>query len=248
MVAFDYSGVVPEIREDLSEAHEKVWSMLAQPGHWWRAEDRIAIAQESRNARSCALCCTRKTALSPYGGEGVHDASTNLPAAAVDAVHRVTTDPARIKKAWIDDLRGTGISDGHYVELLGIVVAVISIDGFHRAMGLPLAPLPQPVAGEPDYYRPGGASDHGAFVATILPQDLPDGEADLYGGASQTGNVITAMSLVPGSVRMLTILGGAQYLPASKVADPTDNGGRALNRAQIELTAARVSSLSDCFY
>lgn len=248
MAAFDYSGVVPEVREDLSEAYGKVWSMLAQPGNWWRAEDRIAIAQESRNARSCELCRTRKSALSPYGGEGVHDASTNLPVAAIDAVHRITTDPARIKKAWIDDLGESGISHGHYVELLGIVVAVISIDGFHRAMGLSLAPLPQPVAGEPDHYLPTGARDHGAFVATILPQDLTTGEADLYGGSSQTGNVITAMSLVPDSVRMLTVLGGAQYLPASKVADPTDNGGRALNRAQIELTAARVSSLSDCFY
>lgn len=145
MAAFDYSGVVPEVREDLTEAHGKVWRMLAQPGNWWRAEDRIAIAQESRNARSCELCRTRKSALSPYGGEGVHDASTNLPAAAIDAVHRITTDPARIKKAWIDDLGESGISHGHYVELLGIVVALISIDGFHRAMGLPRRRCPSPL-------------------------------------------------------------------------------------------------------
>ena len=38
MAAFDYSGVVPEVREDLSEAYGKVWSMLAQPGKYSPSE------------------------------------------------------------------------------------------------------------------------------------------------------------------------------------------------------------------
>ena len=71
---------------------------------------------------------------------------------------------------------------------------------------------------------------------------------DLYGGAPEMGNVIKAMSLVPDSVRLLTILGEQHYMAPKDVADPTSNSGRAISRPQIELLAGRVSSLSDCFY
>ena len=177
-----------------------------------------------------------------------HDQVTNLPEPVIDAVHRITTDAARIAPHWIESLQAQGISDGHYIELLGVVVAAISIDGFHRAMGLPLEPLPEPMPGEPDNYRPPGASMRGAYLPSVAPADLSDAEADLYEGAPSAGNVASAMSLVPDAVRMLFTLSKAHYLGMQDVPDPTANGGRALTRAQIELTAGRVSSLSNCFY
>jgi len=248
MVQFNYDASDISIRDDLAESYRQVWATVGRPGNWWSAHDRVAIAQESRNARTCALCTGRKSALSPYGDDGHHDSTTNLPGAAIDAVHRVTTDPARIKRDWIRDLSASGVSDAHYVELLGVVVAVISIDAFNRAMGLALEPLPEAADGAPDQYRPPGAKDQGAFVDMVAPADLTVTEADLYGGNPQTGNVLAAMSLVPDSVRMLTTLSGTQYLTMHEVPNPTTNGGRALTRSQIELTAGRVSSLSDCFY
>jgi len=248
MVQFNYDSCDLTIREDLPKSYRQVWDTVGKAGNWWSAQDRVAIAQESRNARICKLCTTRKTALSPYGDDGHHDSTTNLPAGAVDAVHRITTDPARIKREWVHDLSESGITDAHYVELLGIVVAVISIDAFNRAIGMSPEPLPEPAEGAPDQYRPPGAKDQGAFVDMVAPADLTEPEADLYGGSPQTGNVLAAMSLVPESVRMLTTLSGTQYLTAQDVPDPTTNGGRALTRSQIELTAGRVSSLSDCFY
>ena len=42
----------------------------------------------------------------------------------------------------------SGLTDGHYVEIVGIVVSLSSVDAFCRAMGLPLPPLPEPAAGE----------------------------------------------------------------------------------------------------
>ena len=117
------------------------------PGNWWRAEDRLAIAQEARNARSCEFCAERKAALSPFAVTGKHTVSTNLPEAAVDAVHRIVTDASRLSESWVKELAAIGISDGHYVELLGVVVSVVSIDGFHRAMGFELEPLPAPKIG-----------------------------------------------------------------------------------------------------
>jgi hypothetical protein len=70
-------------------------------------------------------------------------------------------------------------------------------------------------------------------------------EADLYDG-KPTGNVMTALSLVPDEVRTLKDLSAAHYLSPEKMIDL--GAGRSLDRAQIELIAARVSVLNECFY
>lgn len=189
----------------------------------------------------------RKAALSPEIETPAHLTSTDLPAAVIDAAHRITTDPSRLSNAWIDGLETSGLSRDAYVEVLGVLVAAISIDGFHRALGLPLEALPEPVEGEPSGYRPDGVGDSGAWVPTLQPENAGPNEADLYPGG-RTGNVISAMSLVPDAVRMLITLSNAHYLPMASVMNPGDNGGRALDRRQIELIAGRVSSISDCFY
>jgi hypothetical protein len=245
---FRYENTGYSVREGLPEAYRWVWDKIAQPGNWWTGTDRVGIAAESRNAIDCQLCAKRKDALSPFGVDGEHHTTTNLPRDAVDTVHRITTDPSRLTRTWLNSIEEQGLTDTRYVELLGVVVAIISIDVFHRALGLPLEPLPDPQEGQPSGYRPPGAKNSGAWVDTITPQDLSEPEADLYGASSRTGNVMSAMSLVPDSVRMLTALGDVQYLPAADVVSMSSNHGRALRRPQIELIAGRVSSLSDCFY
>ena len=248
---FDYSEVKPPIRADLPEAYRTVWMQLGRPGNWFNAEDRLAIAREVRVAGRCELCAQRKKALSGNAAPGekaVHDCESNLPDAVVDAVHRITTDASRLSKSWLQEFYTAGYSDGHYVELLGIVVALISIDTFQRAMGFKIEPLPAPQAGQPSQYRPPGATGSGAWVDTVSPDNLTQPEADIYGGMPQTGNVASAMSLVPDSVRMLVTLSKVQYLPMHLVPDPESNGGRALSRSQMELLAGRVSSLNQCFY
>ena len=248
MMQFDYTTAQVEIRSDMPEAYREVWQMIARPGNWWTGEDRIAIVAEARHAKDCQLCADRKKALSPFSLKGEHASVTNLPAAAIDAVHRIVTDVSRLTESWLQNSYQEGMTDGKYVELLGIVVAVTSIDGFHRAMGLPLESLPEPVPGEPTRYRPAGAEDMGAWVDMVPPHAVTEGEIDIYDGRKQSGNVIAAMSLVPDAVRMLKILSAVQYLEMQQVANPATNGGRELSRSQIELLAGRVSSLSDCFY
>ena len=244
---FDYTGSGYAIRDDFPDAHRAVWRKIGEPGCWWLAADRVAFVEESRNARRCEACAKRKAALSPNADCGPHDATTNLPAVVVDVIHRVTTDPARLSRRWLDGVNANGVTDEQYVEILGVVVAAISIDAFHRALGLPLEPLPAPVAGEPSGYRPPGAADSGAWVYTVRPEDAGEEEADLYPGG-RTGNVVSAMSLVPDSVRLLQRLSHAHYLPMKSIPTPNDNADRALSRGQIELLAGRVSALSDCFY
>ena len=243
---FDYSASAYAIREDIPDAHRDVWRKIGEPGSWWRGADRVAFIQESRNARSCAACAKRRTALSPEGDFGPHYTTTNLPEVVVDVVHRLTTDPARLSRTWLGGVNVRGVTDEEYVEILGVVVAAISIDALHRALGLPLEPLPRPTPGEPSGYRPPGAGDSGAWVHTVQPEHAGESEADLYPGG-RTGNVISAMSLVPDAVRMLLRLSHAHYLPLQCIRTPNDSADRALSRIQIELLAGRVSSLSDCF-
>ncbi len=245
--SFDYSASPIPIRADLPAAYRRAWERIAAPGSWWTGEERVAIARETRLARTCALCRARRQALSPSAVEGRHERSGVLPAAAVEAVHRLVTDASRITRSWFEATLAEGLSDAHYVELLGGVVTTLCIDGFQGAIGLPLEPLPQPRPGAPSRQRPASARQEMGFVPTIPSGAATGSEADLY-PAARVPNVVRAMSLVPDAVRQLQELSAAQYLPLEQVVDVKAEPGRALSRAQIELVAGRVSALNECFY
>jgi hypothetical protein len=97
--------------------------------------------------------------------------------------------------------------------------------------------------------RPAAACDEGAWLPSIPSGATGASEADLYGGARRTPNVMRALSLVPDEVRMLRSLAPSHYVPFERVPDAGFTPpGRALSRAQMELIAARVSALNECFY
>jgi hypothetical protein len=229
------------VRREAEEAQQRAWARMATPGTWWTAAERVAIAHETRNARTCRLCAERKQALSPFGVTGAHDSDTALPQALVDAVHRVTTDPGRLSRKWFDDVLAAGIDDAHYVEALGIVVRTVAVDNFCTAIGAPLHSLPQPEPGEPTRIRPDNVADEGFFVP-VQPQG-----SDLYGNV-MVPNVARALSLVPDEVRAMFDLMPPHYVPMEHVPDFTYDPGRAIDRAQMELVAARVSAVNECFY
>lgn len=245
-VTIDYHSAPVPVRADLPAAHRRAWQRLGAPGAWWTAEERVAIAREVRRAASCALCASRKQALSVGSVPGEHAPAPPLAAPAVEAVHRITTDPARLSRRWHDGLRKAGLDDGRYVELIGVVVTVVSIDAFCRALGVPLHPLPAPRPGAPTRYRPPQARSEGAWVPMIPTFGARGAEADLW-RRGVTGNVIRALSLVPDEVRTLADLSAAHYLPLDRVADPRAHL-EGLSRPQMELLAARVSALRECFY
>lgn len=244
-MSFDYPS---EIRSDIAEAHRRAWERLAAAGSWWTGEERVAIAAEVRAARKCSFSKRRKEALSPESVQGEYESVSAeiLPAAAIDAIHRITTDPSRLSRAWYERcVADPEMSEGRYVELVGVIVAITSIDFFHRGLGLPVEPLPAPVSGEPSHYRPTQAKLEDAYVP-MCPTKVTGAESDLWQG--RTGNVVRALSLVPDAVRQLKELSSAHYLDMKDVPNPSANGGRAISRAQIELLAGRVSALNECFY
>lgn len=245
---FDYSTTAFAVPEYKAKAHRGAWEYMSRPGSWWTAEQRVAIAEASRAAQDCPLCRERKTALSPNAVSGTHEGASALPQKVVDAVHRITTDSARLTSAWVDSLLDEEFSHGHYVEMVSLIVNLISVDTLHIALGLPLEALPAPQPGAPDAYLPPGAALDVAWVPMIYPENLSEREADIYFGAPQMGHVIRAMSLVPDAVRWLNSLSEAHYLPTPEVGDMAATGRLSLSRMQTELVAARTSILNDCFY
>ncbi len=244
---FDYQHSHYPIPDRIPPAHRDAWVQLAKPGMWWTGAERVEIAQETRDAEDCELCATRRDALSAASVAGEHTATTDLPAPAIEAIHKIVTDPGRLSRDWLDGLLATGLTDASYVEIVGVSTIVLSIDDVHRGLALDLEPLPSPEPGEPERRRPSGATDEGAWVHTVPATALDLEDVDIYGDRPFAANVIRALSLVPPAVRALEAAHDAHYLSFAEMQQ-FEGFDRTLSRAQIEFVAARVSALNECFY
>jgi len=242
----EYIGASTPVGDDLRRAHRFLLDHIRSPGTWWTGSERVAIATESRRAAGCGRCRERKASLSPGAVGGAHDGSHDLPANVVDTVHRIRSDPARLSKAWFDGVIEGGLEVTRYVELVGITTLMAGLDYFTLALGSAPLPLPPARSGAPSRHLPAGAKSGTAWVPMIAPEDAAGPEADLYPEAAVIPNIVRALSLVPSEVRALRRSSDAHYLPVPQIVDPTVQ--RTLDRAQMELVAARVSALNQCFY
>lgn len=245
VASVSYDDAAFAVRDGFAAAHSRYWQRLAKPGAWWSGAERVAIASEARAARNCAFCRKLVASISP-AIDGAHEASSDLPAVAVDAVHRLVNDASRLSRRWFEGLIETGLTPEQYVELLGTVVAVISIDSFAAGLGVGPRSLPTPQEGEPTRYRPPRLEQDGAWVAMVPADNADTPEADLW-PAGINAYVIRAMSLVPDEVRSLVDLSGAHYLTLAEMAD-LQKGAGVLSRPQTELIAGRISALNQCYY
>ena len=242
-----YSSSRLPFRDDLAAAHTRAWGRIARPGTWWDGAARVAIAAETRQAPSCALCRRRKEALSPLTIEGNHDSLGQLPDLAVEVAHRVRTDPGRLGESWYRGVIARGLSEEQYVEIVSVVAHVVAIDTMAHGLGLDPLPLPDPEPGVPMRRRPAGARPGGAWAPWLEPADATAAEAGIYPSDRAPANIVKAMSLVPDEVRSFFDLVSHQYLPGEVMRDFAHEY-RAISHAQIELLAARVSALNRCLY
>jgi len=135
-VSIEYSDAGFAVRSEVSESHRRYWQRLARHGNWFTAEQRVAIAEAVRQAPHCALCDERQQALSPRAVDGEHSGHHLLAEPVIEAVHTIVRDAARITRHWYEDLLSRGMSDGEYVEIVGTVVSMVSIDSFADAIGV----------------------------------------------------------------------------------------------------------------
>jgi hypothetical protein len=234
------------IRPELMKALELAWLTLAAPGTWWTGAERIAIAAEARRAESCVLCRRRKEALSPYSIDGRHDSIDELPAEAVEAIHRLATDAGRITEKWVRHLADGPLGEERYVEIVSVVAIITALDTFDRALGRPLRPLPEPEAGQPSRHRPAGGRRALAWVSTLTPQDVGPGDPNPF-PVHGDKNIHLALSLVPQEVFNFFDLDVELYLKDHEIRDFAREY-RAISHRQIELIAARASALNRCYY
>ncbi len=233
------------IPKTLDESLEAEWVRLARPGTWWSGEERVALARELREARRCALCANRKTALSPESGER-HAASPELPAVAVEAIHRISTDPGRLSSQWYRRSLEEGLCPEQVVEIAGLAGIVTLADTLAVSLDGPVRALPTPEAGQPSRERVPGATVHNAWVPMVPPEAAEGQLAAVYGiveaAAGFVFNVARSLTAVPAEA-----LGFLGVFTQSY----TTHGGTAegaLMRPQMEVLAASVSQLNDCFY
>jgi len=223
-MAFEYGSVPHPIREDIVDAQRAAWRRIAEPGAAWTGEQRVAIARCVRHERA-------RRSQPPWMRKEGGASEPCLPAAAVDAAAAIAVDAHRIDRAWTHD-RVDALGDVGYVELTGVVVSVIAIDAFAEALGALLEPLPDSLEGEPDGSRPDSLGNVGAHVPMTVP----------YAGP----NVGRALSLASGEQVMFMGLVGAMYSLRDFVTMVWKD--RPLSRPQVELVAARVSAINECFY
>ena len=247
MNEISYDALAWPVRDEVTQAHRRQWARLGQPGTWLTGAERVAVAAEARHAMTCTLCQSRKDALSPHAVDGEHDHLGALPDDMVEQIHRIRTDPGRLTKTWYRGLIAGGISNERYVETIGVIADTVAIDTFCRGLGMAPWPLPDAQGGEPARVRPPAEPDI-AWVPTLSPDHALGTEfEDMYAGRPTAAHIYQAMSLVPNEVKGFFDLVTTQYLPPAAMRD-FDNEFRAINHAQIELVAGRVSANNSCVY
>jgi hypothetical protein len=224
--------VTVDVRDDLAEAHRLAWMHLAEPGHWFTAAERIDLAE------TVLLAVGDDDPLPPWVAVTTTDRLTPdrvAPDLAHDLAYRIgrhagtiTEDVARAAMAGLGELA--------YVELCAIVSSVAAVAHFCRNVGVDVPELPEPGAGAPSRDHPALAAADLNWVPVAAPAD-------------RTAAVLQAYTAVPREHENTWRLAAAQYMPHQEMVHP-DWSRRAggLTRPQMELVAARVAQLRECFY
>lgn len=152
----------------------------------------------------------------------------SLPNAAIEAARTISSTPADIRRPWVEDVAAE-IGYPSYVEIVGVTSRLAAVDTFHTAIGAAPEPLPDPEPGEPSQAAEPLARPGAAWVPMV-------------GGASIT----QALSLVDAESTAQEDMHGPLYLTYEGMAELDYVGG--LSRAQMELVAARTSTINQCFY
>ncbi len=226
------ASTTPTVRDDLAEAHRLAWEHIASPGTWWTAAQRVELAETVR------LSIEDDDPLPPWVGVTTSDRLAGgrlAPDAAHDIAYRIGrhagTITADVAAAAIDEI---GVLP--YVELCAIASSVGAVVHFRRNIGAEVPDFPAPVDGEPTREHPELAEAELNWVPVAAPAD-------------QIAAVVQAYTAVPAEQANTWRMGGAQYMPPEEMIHPDwsrREGG--LSRAQMELVAARVAQLRDCFY
>lgn len=230
---FEAAGMTLSVRDDLAEAYRLSWDHVAGAGTWWTGAQRVELAE------TILVALFEPEPLPPWSGPstaGRLPDEAEAPAAAHDFVYRLARHAGTITEDIHDKVAG-GVGRLPYVELCALTSTVAAAAHFHRNAGLEVPPLPEPRPGEPTREQP---DDVVEAELNWVPVAAP---------ADQTAAVLQAYTAVPAEQANTWRMGSAQYIPPGEMAHADwSRGPESLTRPQIELVAARVAQLRECFY
>ncbi len=221
------------IRPDLVAAQAEAWRRVTMPGASLTGAERAAIAQLALAALD------DPEPLAPWvlpsqAGREIPVCAAVLSADVRDAVYRIARHAATLTEGWYDTLIASGIDPFAYVEMVGVIAAVVAVDGFFRASGLERPPLPNTVDGAPHGQHPQVEPATLNWVPVAVPADA-------------VAAVVQGLSASPEEMDTVRLLAAAQYIPFDSMGELGWSRGT-LSRGEMELVAARLSRARECFY
>ena len=209
------------VRDDLVEAHRLSLAHVASPGARLTAARRVQIAKVAHDAYLAVEP-------SPPWVRPFDDP-------ALDVAYRLARHAGTITEQWYEQIITEGMHPLDWVEIVGVVIATIPPVAFARAAGVTVPGLPAPIAGEPT----------GREATELAPAKL--NWVPVAAPADKVASVVQALSALPDEWDNLWRLAGAQYMSDRQMDDPLWNRGT-LSRPQMELVAARLSLIRECFF
>ena len=149
--------------------------------------------------------------------------------------YRVARHAGTITEDWYRQILAEGMTPLEWIEIVGIVCAVVPPTAFARAIG---APVPDVADALDDAPHDRIADELADATLNWVPVAAP---------ADQRASVVQALSALPDEFDNLWRLASAQYMSDSDMVDPQWNRGT-LSRAQMELIAGRISKVRECFF
>jgi hypothetical protein len=213
--------VTRAVRDDLAAAHAASLAHVVAPGARLTGERRRRIAEVAIDAYLTAE--PSPPWVRPYGD------------AALDVAYRLARHAGTITPDWYEQIVTEGLHPVEWVEIVGVVIAVLPPVAFARAVGNPLPALPAAVDGVP----------HGREADELAPARL--NFVPVAAPADRMPSVVQALSAVPDEWHNLWRLAEAQYMSDRQMDDPLWNRGT-LSRPQMELVAGRLSLIRECFF
>ena len=140
--------------------HEFQINSMGKSRSWGTGTQRLAIAKEAR------IAAYEAGVLEKPSDENLSE-DIKLPNAVKEIVKQIAITPQSLNKNIYDKTLNEGISEGEYVEIVGIVSRITSLDVFARGIGIPLRNLPNPEKKAPTRTRPKEAIKELAWVPTI---------------------------------------------------------------------------------
>ena len=209
---FSFVGSPVPVRDDVVYAYRSVWRHLAGPGPTLTGEQRVTLAAAARAGTAASVTPTW----------GFTEALGSL----ADTLYHVPkdVDGAMVRSA--ADIDGDPVT----VEIIAVVSVLSSIDGAHRALGIDLEPLPDPVPGPPT-----GSIAQGLKRRRLHVPAPP-------------GPIPFTLDLLPSEGAAFQSLFGSQYMTGWEMSIDTFRRDPGLDRAQIEIVSSRTSMHNECFY